>query len=169
MCYFYSANYKLHMKTLEKNTWKSHPWNIGRSVESLSVKFLLSISNPNRVNYTNDLEGNIKPERAVFADIEKNGMRDPLLIVVSRKHKTVRLEAGNHRVNVADKLSYTHLPCATLVIDDLFIHEGNGTHHYPADNLLNFDMLHPSPYPYHIKWSNIAKDTKARLIIFDNE
>jgi len=132
------------VKILEKTRWKNHPWNLFNLVEEVDVDFLSSIKNPYATKETDDLVGKIHPQKVVFDEIIKNGMRDPLLIVISLKHKTIRLESGNHRVDEAKLNLYTHLPVATLIIDDKILKKGNGTHYFPAENLINFSKLIPN-------------------------
>lgn len=134
-----------------------HPWSKTGMVEEISTQFLKKICNPDAKPFTDDLDGYIKAQSVIFDSIEKNGMRDPLLIVISLNHKTIRLEAGNHRIDEAISRGYTHLPVATLVIEDHYLKEGNGTHYFPAENIIDFDKLIPNPYPYQMKISSISK------------
>jgi len=50
---------------------------------------LLSIKNPYTTKETDDLAGNICPQKVIFDEIIKNGMRDPLLIAINLKHKKI--------------------------------------------------------------------------------
>lgn len=143
------------MKKLSFTSWMNHPWSQTGMVEEISTSFLKQICNPDAKPFTDDLDGYIKEQSIIFDNIEKTGMRDPLLIVVSLKHKTIRLEAGNHRIDEAIKRGYTHLPVATLIIEEHYLKEGNGVHFFPAEDFLIYDKLVPNPYPYQMKLSEI--------------
>tara|TARA_Y100000588_G_scaffold112523_1_gene123386 strand:- start:34332 stop:34784 length:453 start_codon:yes stop_codon:yes gene_type:complete len=145
------------MKKLKLSNWMEHPWSQTGMVEEVSTQFLKEISNPEAKPFTDDLDGFIKEQSVVFDSIEENGMRDPLLIVISLKNKTIRLESGNHRIDEAIKREYTHLPVATLIIQEKLIYEGNGLQAIPAEDLVKFEDLAPNPYPYQMKLSKIMK------------
>lgn len=153
------------MKVLEIKKWKKHPWNVGNQTEEVSVHFLNKIRNKKATTETDDLDGFIKDQVTIFNNIEKEGMRDPLLIVISLKHKTIRLESGNHRIQVAIDKGYTHLPVATLIIQEHYLNEGNGKHYYDAKNIINFEKLMPNPYPYQMKLSDILLKTHSEIIL----
>ncbi len=154
------------MKTLKNKRWQKHPWNKANQVEEVSVQFLKSIANPEATEITDDLDGSHKHQSEIFTSIESQGMRDPLLVVISQKHQTIRLEAGNHRIKVAIERGYTHLPIATLIIDEKLLREGNGHHTFDARELIDFSKLVPNPYPYQMTLANIALDHNAREKIF---
>ena len=145
------------MKKLKLTNWMEHPWSKTGMVEEISTKFLKDICNPDSKPFTDDLDGEIKEQRVIFNNIEEKGMRDPLLIVISLKHKTIRLESGNHRILEAISKGYTHLPVATLIIQEKLIYEGNGVQAMEAVEMVNFDLLVPNPYPYQVKISEILK------------
>jgi hypothetical protein len=45
-----------------------------------------------------------------MADIEKNGMNNPLIVNVGRNNERAILGEGNHRLEAARRLGYTHVP-----------------------------------------------------------
>lgn len=143
------------MKKMENLKWKEHPWSKTGMVEEIDIHFLKRIANPNNEPFTDDLNGVIKAQSIIFDQIEKEGMRDPLLIVISNEHKTIRLEAGNHRINEAISRGYTHLPVATLVIRDKMLYSENGVQVVCAKDLIDFDKVLKLPYPYQIKLSEL--------------
>ncbi len=155
------------MKILSNNLWKKHPWNQGNLVEEVSTKFLAKICDFDTPDITDDLDNQNKNQEEVFSNIEKHGMRDPLLIVISQKHKTIRLESGNHRIRVALERGYTHLPVATLIIEEKLLKEGNGLHTFCASELVDFSKLIPNPYPYQMKLYDISLNAEAKKVIFN--
>lgn len=146
------------MKKLKIKRWKDHPWNNNNQVEEIKISFIEKIRNKESLPTTDDIDGIIKSQSVVFDNIEKNGMRDPLLIVISSKYKTIRLEAGNHRIQEAKKRGYTHLPVAVLVIDEHYLKEGNGKHYYSAEDIVNFKDVLKIPYPYQIQLKSVIKN-----------
>lgn len=143
------------MNTFKNKLWLQHPWSKTGMVEEISVGFLEAISNKHTETYTDDLDGFIKHQKDIFDSIEQNGMRDPLLIIISLKYHTIRLESGNHRINEAILRGYTHLPVATLIIEEKWHSEANGTHFFNAEGVVDFNKLIPNPYPYQMKLSDI--------------
>ena len=136
------------MKLLRNPRWKSHPWTHHQSVCEVNIEFLISIANPNATQFTDLLDGSIVHQNTVFDDIEQHGMAEPLLIVISWQHNTIRLESGNHRIHVAHERGYTHLPCALMIIKERWLHSGNGEHTYSAHPLLDNRTFVACPYPY---------------------
>lgn len=126
-------------------------------VEEISLDFLKTILNNDAIPYTDDLNGFIKKQSIIFDEIESNGMRDPILIVISKKYKTIRLEAGNHRVPEAISRGYTHLPAATFIIEEKLLKEGNGVHCFCAKEIIDFEDLLETVYPYQQKLSDCLK------------
>ena len=143
------------MVKILNDKWTSHPWNRFQLVELVSVDFLSSIKNENSSNETNLISGEIVPEERVWKDIEENGMNEPLLLTVGLKNKTIRLESGNHRIKLAKKYGYTHLPVATFVSFETIKFEANGLHEYDAKNIINFKNMIKCVYGYQEKLSDI--------------
>jgi hypothetical protein len=77
--------------------------NYKRYVEMVPVSWLSQLKG-NKLRYTDD-----KME-ALMADIEKNGMNNPLIINVGRNNERAILAEGNHRLEAARRLGYTHVP-----------------------------------------------------------
>ena len=77
--------------------------NYKRYVEMVPVSWLSQLKG-NKLRYTDD-----KME-ALMADIEKNGMNNPLIVNVGRNNERAILAEGNHRLEAARRLGYTHVP-----------------------------------------------------------
>lgn len=109
-----------------------------------------SISNVRATDYTDLLTGEIVHQSLVWRDIKESGLQEPLLIVIGYDNKTIRLESGNHRIKTAIEDGYTHLPVAILVIKENILNRGNGTHFFDAIDLVKWDSLISSSYPYQV-------------------
>jgi hypothetical protein len=69
-------------------------------------------------------------------DVDRNGVRDPVVIWVNIIERTVRLDSGNHRVYMMPLMGWTHLPCVVMVSDRSVGDPANGHHFYPCDDIL---------------------------------
>lgn len=138
------------MKILKNKRWESHPWSANNLVKNIDVNFLKEIANPSSTDYTDLLSGEIVHQSVVWENIKKEGMFEPLLIVIGFDDKRIRLESGNHRIKVAIEDGYTHLPAAILVLKGNIIHEGNGLHNFDANKIVNWCNLVKCPYPYQV-------------------
>ncbi|WP_318493482.1 ParB N-terminal domain-containing protein [Photobacterium leiognathi] len=140
--------------------WQRHPWaDDSNKVVLFPTEILSQIANPLATDTTDNLEGEVVDQEDVWRDIIENGMRDPLLVVISWRYKTIRLESGNHRVKMAKKYGVDRLPVATLVIEEMLLNPGNGSHFFDATNLIEFDRLLKQPYPYQVNLlSYLCKD-----------
>jgi hypothetical protein len=123
-------------KLLTSERWLSHPWCATRMVEQIPIQYLQMMQNQNLSDSTDIMDGSIVPLDDLWADIEKNGMADPLLIRICSQTRMVRLESGNHRVLMASLNGYTHLPAATFLVGehgDIVYAKANGTHRFTAE------------------------------------
>lgn len=77
--------------------------NYKRYVEMVPVSWLSQLKG-NKLRYTDDRMD------ALMADIEKNGMNNPLIVNVGRNNERAILGEGNHRLEAARRLGYTHVP-----------------------------------------------------------
>lgn len=138
------------MKILKNERWKNHPWSESGYVYNTDINLILSVANPKATDYTDLLDGNIVHQEKVWEDIEKEGMQEPLLIIIGYDKKTIRLESGNHRIKVAKDKGYTHLPVAFLVFKESIFNSLNGKHFFDAKKIVDFDKLIKCPYPYQV-------------------
>ena len=69
-------------------------------------------------------------------DVDRNGVKEPVLIWVNVVDRTVRLDSGNHRVYMMPLMGWTHLPCVVMVSDRSVGDPANGNHFYYSDDIL---------------------------------
>lgn len=155
---------KKDIKLLIDNKWKNHPWNNNGMVFQLSTFFLDKYRNKKSTNFTDLYSGEILHERLVWNDIKKNGMIEPLLIIIGYKNKTIRLESGNHRIKLAIEDGITHLPTAIFISSDGIINIKNGDHLYDAKNIVNFESLIKCNYLYQVNPIDVLIQKKYILI-----
>jgi hypothetical protein len=77
--------------------------NYKRHVEMVPVSWLSELKG-NKLRYTDDRM------EALMADIAKNGINNPLIVDVGRNNERAILGEGNHRLEAAKRLGYTHVP-----------------------------------------------------------
>lgn len=79
-----------------------------RDVEMVPISWLQSLPG-------NELRRTPEQMDELQRDIEENGINDPVIINVGRNTQTAELGEGNHRLEVARRLGYTHLPARVSV------------------------------------------------------
>lgn len=105
---------------------------IGKYVEWVPVNWLQRLANPHAGKAT-DL-GTWVPDaplvglEELYQNMLVHGMRDPFLIGVGRNDRRIRLEAGNHRVQVLQSKGILIAPAVAYIGDTAISHEGNGVH-----------------------------------------
>jgi len=68
-------------------------------------------------------------------DVDRNGVKDPILIWVNVVDGTIRLDSGNHRVYMMPLMGWTHLPCIVRVSDTSIGDPANGDHYYHSSDI----------------------------------
>lgn len=122
--------------------WKHHP--VAPFSELVSCSFLYSIRNPNSKR---EIENKNK-QRVSFEtfkkELEEYGMTDPLVIGVDVKNKRIKLETGNHRIQLFYKLGVSYIPATCFVDTHLNHHFGNDDDYsYSFERLLWDDLIEP--------------------------
>ena len=163
-------------KLLEKGRYEDHPWSLSGSVCQVPIEWLMQFSHPSPSDFTDLVNGELLHQDEVWKDILKNGMLEPLLFVINKKSKTMRLESGNHRVRVAYADGYTHLPTAFMVIPEKYLNAGNGKHAIKEKVKVKWDLIYYCNYPYQINpfeiLTNSFEDKRSKgvsIINFKNE
>lgn len=105
---------------------------IGAIVEWVPTAWLQALSNPEVDGHT-DLgtwatDAPLVGMETLWRNLLATGMRDPFLVGVGRVTRKVRLEAGNHRVNLLQAKGLLWVPAVAYVGDTSITHRGNGTH-----------------------------------------
>jgi len=61
-------------------------------------------------------------------DVDRNGVRDPIVIWVNVIDRTIRLDSGNHRVYMMPLMGWSRLPCVCRISNRSVGDPSNGTH-----------------------------------------
>jgi hypothetical protein len=95
-------------------------------VINIPIQLLKKIANPNPLPIF-ELQNKKKVSKEVlYQDIKKNGLKEPFFISIGIKSKTIRLESGNHRIQILKG----NVPCVFFISDFGIINTGNGLHLY---------------------------------------
>ncbi len=158
----------MKIKILSGNRVLQHPWSRLGLVRQCPTWLLKALSNPLSNNKTDLLTGDVVHQDLVWEDIKKNGMQEPLLIIVGWENKVIRLESGNHRIQTAIQDGYTHLPVALQVIKGDLLNPVNGLHKVDADSLIYWDKTIKCAYPVQYDPSNIINIDNAKSILMNS-
>ena len=116
--------------------------------EFVSLPFLQHFSNPNPLDYTDDLNG----ERISLVDLWENllsvGMQNPFIFRLCNDPMSLRLETGNQRITIFAAKGIIWVPCDLQIAKSPIGHEGNGKHFVLIeDSLLKTkSQLQPGTY-----------------------
>lgn len=152
-------------KLLDDKRVKEHPWAKSGMVVQFPIDMLKTIANQNATNETDLLCGKVVAQEDVWNDIIKTGMAEPLLIVIGYKQKTIRLESGNHRVNLAYADGFTHLPVVIQVINESIYNKGNGEHYICAESIVNWGNIVKCPYPVQVNPCDVINISEFKSIL----
>lgn len=110
-----------------------HPL-LGSKTQWVPALWLLQLANQEVSESTNTAGADGQPDRLIkqaelFESIRVHGMRDPFLLGVGRFSRKVRLEAGNHRVQVLLGKGIIYVPAIAYVGDSQISYPvNNGAH-----------------------------------------
>jgi len=68
-------------------------------------------------------------------DVDRNGVKDPIVIWVNIIDRTIRLDSGNHRVYMMPLMGWTHLPCICRISNKSVGDPANGSHWYFSSDI----------------------------------
>lgn len=95
-------------------------------IEFIHIDFLKSINCP--VPSITDMD-------SLYEDIKQNGIINPLVIDVGLWSRKIRLDVGNHRVHLADKLGMKFLPTVARIGAYSVFMPRNGDHSYETNRI----------------------------------
>jgi hypothetical protein len=142
-----------------KGEWINHPWNAAKLVELVRVDFLLSLCHQSPTDETDLHNNEICHVDKVWENIMEEGMFEPLVLRINPTNKEIRLESGNHRVYLAKKNGFSHLPVASFITRQTIFSIGNGEHVYRLPDSFSEKGLVRCPYDYQIKLSSHINNT----------
>ncbi len=100
---------------LPKENWREHPLTKSGVVDELPLEWVWKY-------WTNDVNNHIALEGGTHMDLDElwnvliaEGMNDPLIIRVDLVNKRMRLEAGNHRIQLLRKHGVKSVPVTVQV------------------------------------------------------
>lgn len=114
------------LQKLFSNTFKHAI--LGDKAQWVSLEWLLEIANPAPNEQVKLLDQSIISSEDLWKDIEKKGMRDPFIIACGSIDGRVRLETGNHRIQLLLSKGILHAPAVALLTEIAWVDKDNGSH-----------------------------------------
>ena len=101
-----------------KVTWENHEWYKDGKVEMVPTEWVYKYWGTD-VSPPADLgDGSPATMDELWEDIQKNGMSDPLMMRAGVKNKKMRLESGNHRIQIFHKHGVEMIPVVVHVQEE---------------------------------------------------
>lgn len=124
--------------------WKNHPLYQAGKVECIPTAWVWQFRGTD-VSENSDLKnGTPCTLDELWENIEKEGLHDPLILRIGLQSHTMRLEAGNHRIQVLYNHAIENVPVTVQIqavcgpgADEVF---NSGSHNFPiTEELVPFD------------------------------
>jgi len=118
------------------NITKQHLLNKLNKLFFIKTDFLYEIRNKkaNKIGESYlGIEGDLE---YLYKDIKENGMLEPFVVCIGRD-LSIRLETGNHRIQIFNKKNIKYVPCVFVFNETSIINSGNGEHFYFLKDILN--------------------------------
>ncbi len=96
-------------------------------VEWVPVHKIFNFRNPAFSPHSNEQDNEL------IESFHKVGMLEPVEIGVGVWSQRVRLDTGNHKIYLAEKMGLSHLPCVARVWNYCVFLNGNGDHSFQTD------------------------------------
>jgi hypothetical protein len=139
-----------------KASWKSHPlWSAGK-IELVPTEWVWKHYGSDVSPMANLMDGTPIDMDGLWENILEEGMHDPLIMRAGVKTKKMRLEAGNHRIQLLHKHGIGLTPVTVQLRDDCGPHLGD----ILTDASHNFDAAEE------LLVSNITEEYKKPSKVF---
>lgn len=128
-----------------KPRWKEHPLYEQGKIELVSTDWIWEYWGFDVTPMTNLKDGTIVGLDELWENILEEGLHDPLIMRVGIKNKKMRLEAGNHRIQLFHKHNIKMIPVAVQVRDECGPHLGDvmtdASHNFDATDELMISKI----------------------------
>ena len=101
-----------------KPIWEDHQWSREDKVELVPTEWVYKYWGTDVSPMADLKDGSPATLEELWGDIQKNGMHDPLMMRVGVKNKKMRLEAGNHRIQLFHKHGVKMIPLTVQVKEE---------------------------------------------------
>ena len=124
-----------------------------RKASEVPTHFLLQFANPLPQAQTDNLDNHSVPADQLWEEMKAIGMRNPLILRICLKAKTVRLETGNQRISLFEKHGIEAVPTVIELVSTPIGDKLNGLQiytlreeHFRIEHLYNSksQICHPS-------------------------
>lgn len=125
--------------------WREHPLYAQGKIELVPTEWLWEYWGRDVSPQADLMDGTIVDLDTLWADIEKNGLHNPLIMRVGLRNKKFRLEAGNHRIQVLHAHGIPCVPVTVQVREECGPHLGDvmtdATHNFDAPEGFLIDAI----------------------------
>ncbi len=119
-----------------KEEWKNHPLYKQGKVEMVPTEWVWRYWGKDVSPYANLPDGTTVGLEELWENILKEGLRSPLIMRAGLKNKKMRLESGNHRIQVLHQHGIKEVPVAVQVREECGPHlkdvMTDATHNFSA-------------------------------------
>ena len=123
-----------------RSQWKNHPLYSAGKIELVPTAWVYKYQGSDVSPSADLMDGTIVTPNELWKNILQEGLYDPLIIRVGLKNKKMRLEAGNHRVQLFHRYGVEEVPVTIQLREACGPHLGdvmtNGTHNFDIDEKL---------------------------------
>ena len=128
-----------------KPLWKEHPLYSQNKIELIRTDWVYKYRGVDVSPTTSLMDGSIVDMDVLWENIESEGMHDPLIMRVGIVNKKMRLEAGNHRIQLFHKHKIKEIPVTVQLRDECGPHLGDvmndATHNFGATDELLISVI----------------------------
>jgi hypothetical protein len=132
-----------------KETWKSHPLFESGKIELIPTDVIARFRGVDVSEKTTLKDGTEVDMDALWENILAEGLHDPVIIRVGIQNKMMRLEAGNHRIQLYQQHHIPFIPTTVQLRDECGPHVSDtmndGSHNFDASGDLLLDSI-PEEY-----------------------
>ncbi|MBK1671008.1 hypothetical protein CKO28_23660 [Rhodovibrio sodomensis] len=144
------------------DTWRHNQCAKYGMVELLPTSWVAQFRNPRVTQHTDGGANDAIVDMDTFWDIlQRDGMRDPILLRVCMETGYGRLEAGNHRCWIAEQKGLPWLPCIVQLGVGPIQNIGNGEHVFDMLKELRLPLSRAWPFDVLVAPSAVFKTAAA--------
>ncbi len=130
-------------------SWKNHPLFEAGKIELVPTEWVWQYYGPDVSPMADLKDGTPADMDTLWKNILNEGLHDPLIMRVGIKNKKMRLEAGNHRIQLFHKYGIKEIPVTVQLRDECGPHVGDvmtdASHNFDARGKILIDSI-PEEY-----------------------
>ncbi len=132
-----------------KTLWKNHPLYVAGKIELIPTQWVYQYRGEDVSPQSTLVDGTIVPMDELWQNLCDEGMHDPLIMRVGIETRMMRLEAGNHRIQLFHQHNIPFVPLTVQLRNECGPHledtMNDGSHNFDARGELILTTI-PSEY-----------------------